>query len=103
MDVRFDNLRLKGNIAASVATNLGKEMVKIFPNPSNGRIYVSFDKTISYKAADFYVKDLSGKVVYQNLIHRDTELALELADGVYVYEIIQNDGVFHIGRIAIRR
>ena len=100
--MQFDNLRLKGNIAAGIPETSSKEMIRIYPNPSPGRILVSYtDKSMRHPSSTFTLRDMTGKFVYKTHINRDTELVPEIADGFYVYEINQDGIVLQTGRLVI--
>lgn len=82
-----------GNDSVTTTQNIiviGREMIKLSPNPANDYIKVSWNKTPT-PAKSLVVYDLSGKAILQSLISDksgSTELSIsELPSGLYVLKI----------------
>ncbi|MBL7829631.1 MAG: T9SS type A sorting domain-containing protein [Saprospiraceae bacterium] len=82
-----------GNDSVTTTQNIiviGREMIKLSPNPANDYLKVSWNKTPT-PAKSLVVYDLSGKAILQSLISDksgSTELSIsELPSGLYVLKI----------------
>lgn len=93
---------MKGQIivqeTTSVDEGLGLTVMNVFPNPSNGKVYVSLDKSISGQNFNIDVINLSGKVVYNSTRaeSNDTkEFDLSaLPSGIYVIRLSGDDTTY---------
>ena len=69
----------------------------IYPNPSQGVIYIKYDKPIEH----IYVKDLTGKlVIHQGSDSQNQINITSLKEGTYIIEIYAVDGTHLIKRIV---
>jgi hypothetical protein len=73
-------------------TNLLRSQIEIYPNPTNGDIYIEFGDQIG-KA--IYIKSLEGKILLSTLkCEGITSLSLDsLNSGIYTIEIIVENGL----------
>ena len=66
------------------------ENVVIYPNPSSG----IFNIKSSDDVFDFYVFDISGKLVHNSTLNGNSSLDLsELGKGSYIVEVINSSGL----------
>jgi len=62
--------------------------VKIFPNPSNGKVNVEINK--NYSEANISVLDLSGKIIYNETLSKNNSKEIDLssyAKGMYIIQL----------------
>ena len=77
-----------------------KEGVKIFPNPSAGRIRISLDQ-FERKTASFEILNLAGQRIMKNIFTND--ICIDLADkpkGMYILKLSVDDEII-IRRISV--
>ena len=82
---------------------LASTSITVFPNPNNGEFSVSVDEVFTTEV-NITVRDLSGRIVYQNTVANQNTLSIELTDvtkGVYVLEL-SNDAARVSSRIVVR-
>ncbi len=66
--------------------------LNIYPNPSQGKFYLEFNKNKSVKA-DIQIKDINGKIIYKSKLN-ETKKFIDLkgaSPGTYFIEIKAND------------
>ncbi len=83
---------------------LASTLITVFPNPNNGEFSVSLDEVFTTEV-NITVRDLSGRIVYQNTVANQDTLSIELTDvtnGVYLLEL-SNDEARVSSRIVVRR
>lgn len=79
---------------------LKKNSVKIYPNPSYGKITIS---TNSEAQLDFYIFDLEGILIYQTTLkNKETKAINALKKGIYTYDVFEKDESVEEGRIVIK-
>lgn len=87
-----DRMELKYNLETTVITNsqYEKDMLKIYPNPSNGVFYISLEE--SY-VLSWEVYNLNGEMVKRNNNDYRTGVVdlMGLPDGMYMIKAITND------------
>jgi hypothetical protein len=77
-----------------------KVAIKLYPNPSFGKVSVS---AVTTGKLNFYVFDLEGTLIYQAVLSNKERKRIEnLQKGTYVYDVFQNDESVEEGRIIIR-
>ncbi|MCG3167585.1 MAG: hypothetical protein POELPBGB_03379 [Bacteroidia bacterium] len=81
------------------------QALRVFPNPSNGKISVNF-KPDSKKKTQLKITDESGKVVYSEEIKTASEFTHEIdlgneAKGIYFVEIMQGKNKY-VNRIVLK-
>ena len=77
-----------------------KNVIRLYPNPSYGKISVS--ATVE-GSLNFYVFDLEGTLVYQAVLKNKEKKNIEnLQKGTYVYDVFQNDQSIEEGKIIIK-
>ena len=77
-----------------------KTSVKLYPNPSYGKISVS---TTNNGTFHFYIFDLEGTMVYQAILTKKERKNIEnLAKGTYIYDVFEKDQSIEEGRIIIK-
>ncbi len=78
--------------------------VNVFPNPNDGAFNVTMDEVFTTEVT-VTVSDLSGRIVYQEVVSNQTELSIQLTDvtnGVYILEL-SNEEASASSRIVVRR
>jgi len=82
---------------------LASTSITVFPNPNNGDFSVELDEVFTTEV-NITVRDLSGRIVFQNTVANQTTLSITLADvtnGVYLLEL-SNDEARVSSRIVVR-
>lgn len=75
-------------------------VVKLYPNPSYGKISVSAN---SKGKLNFYIFDLEGTLVYQTVLNKNERKTIEnLAKGMYTYDVFEKDESIEEGKIIIK-
>lgn len=78
----------------------GKATIKIYPNPSYGKITIS---TSTLSPLHFYIFDLEGTLVYQAVLNnKDRKTIASLKKGTYLYDVFENDLSIEEGKIIIK-
>lgn len=84
----------------SSSSNEGKTAVKIYPNPSYGKLSVSATTTSSLH---FYIFDMEGTLVFQAVLNNKDRKTIEnLKKGTYLYDVFENDESIEEGKIIIK-
>jgi len=84
----------------SSSSNEGKNVVKIYPNPSYGKLSVSASTNSSLH---FYIFDMEGTLVYQAVLNNKQRKIIEnLKKGTYLYDVFENDESIEEGKIIIK-
>ena len=79
---------------------LKRNVVKLYPNPSYGRITVSAN---SSEQLHFMIFDLEGTLIYQTtLSNKEKKLIDNLKKGFYTYDVFENDESIEEGKIIIK-
>lgn len=77
-----------------------KVAVKLYPNPSYGKITVS---TNASTPLHFYIFDLEGTLVYQTVLKNNERKSIEnLRKGTYLYDVFENDESIEEGKIIVK-
>jgi hypothetical protein len=74
--------------SASGTEKLEEFGVKIFPNPSNGKVNVEINR--DYNSANISVLDLSGKIIYSKTLSNNNSKEIDLstyAKGMYIIQL----------------
>jgi hypothetical protein len=80
--------------------SLKKVVVRLYPNPSFGKLSVSAntDNTLH-----FYIFDLEGTLVYQAVLSNKQSKSIEdLKKGTYLYDVFEKDESIEEGKIIIK-
>lgn len=78
--------------------------INVFPNPNNGVFNVTMDEVFTTEV-NVTVRDLTGRIIYQETVANQNNLSIELADvtnGVYLLEL-SNDVARVSSRIVVRK
>jgi len=62
--------------------------VKVFPNPSNGKVNIEINK--DYNVANIFVMDLSGKIIHSETLSGNSTKEIDLSDyakGMYIVQL----------------
>jgi hypothetical protein len=108
----YPNYRLK-TLANSPCDSLGivavqgpqetVDDVRCFPNPSNDRCYFRISGAAQGQAADLYLRDSHGKLVYQLAFyadHQDVPVTLgNLSNGIYFWSVVMKNGAMYRGKV----
>jgi hypothetical protein len=76
--------------------------VKLYPNPSKGTFTISSEKEFN----QVVVRNITGQVVFNktlNTVEKNNTFNLDVADGVYVYEILNNSTRIGSGKVLISK
>jgi hypothetical protein len=77
-----------------------KNFVKIYPNPSYGKLSVS---AVTSSTLHFYIFDLEGTLVFQAVLNnKDRKIVDNLKRGSYMYNVFENDESIEEGKIIIK-
>lgn len=82
------------------ATEERKSIVKIYPNPSYGKLSVTANTN---SVLHFYIFDLEGTLIYQAVLkNKDRKIVDSLKKGTYTYDVFENDESIEEGKIIIK-
>ncbi|HWJ92555.1 MAG TPA: T9SS type A sorting domain-containing protein [Flavisolibacter sp.] len=82
------------------AAPVKKNVIKLYPNPSYGKLSVSASTT---STLHFYIFDLEGTLVYQAVLkNKDKKNIENLAKGTYIYDVFEKDESIEEGKIIIK-
>jgi len=77
-----------------------KSIVKLYPNPSYGKISVTANTS---SMLHFYIFDLEGTLIYQAVLkNKDRKIISNLKKGTYLYDVFENDESIEEGNIIIK-
>jgi hypothetical protein len=77
-----------------------KTAVKLYPNPSYGKLSVSANTS---STLHFYIFDLEGTLVYQAVLNNKERKTIEnLKKGTYLYDVFERDESIEEGKIIIK-
>lgn len=77
-----------------------KNAIRIYPNPSYGKLSVSSNKST---VLHFYIFDLEGTLVYQAVLTNKEKKNIDnLMKGTYIYDVFEKDLSIEEGRIIIK-
>ncbi len=84
-------------------SNIDKNIIKVFPNPTNGDLKIS--SSIELNNAVLQIYSVLGKQLKViRLSKRYTSINIsELNQGIYVYRIIENNAIIDTGKIIINK
>jgi hypothetical protein len=90
--ISIDSIKIKSEPA--------KAAVKIYPNPSYGKLSVSANTS---STLHFYIFDLEGTLVYQAVLNNKERKTIEnLKKGTYLYDVFEKDESIEEGKIVIK-
>ena len=82
------------------ASPVKKTLVKLYPNPSYGKLSVT---AITTEVLHFYIFDLEGTLVYQAVLkNKDRKVIEGLSKGTYIYDVFEKDESIEEGKIIIK-
>lgn len=76
--------------------------IKVFPNPSKGTFTFNSEKSFN----QIIVRNITGQTVFNknlNALESTSTINLELPDGVYIYEILNNSNRIGSGKVLINK
>jgi hypothetical protein len=77
-----------------------KSVVKIYPNPSFGKINIS---TNNVSTLHFYIFDLEGTMIYQTILNNKQKKNIDnLRKGTYLYNVFEKDESVEEGKIIVK-
>jgi len=77
-----------------------KSSIKIYPNPSYGKISVS---AVTSTPLHFYIFDLEGTLIYQVVLNNKDRKNIEnLKKGTYMYDVFEKDESIEEGKIVVK-
>lgn len=81
-------------------TSNKKVSIKLYPNPSYGKICV---RAITFEPLHFYIFDLDGTLVYQTVLNNKDKKNIEnLKKGTYLYDVFERDESIEEGKIIVK-
>ena len=88
------------NIFSHDSVRTRKKAVKLYPNPSYGKLSVS---ATTSSLLHFYVFDLEGTLVFQAVLNNNESKTIEnLKKGTYLYDVFEQDESIEEGKIIIK-
>ncbi|WP_344823175.1 T9SS type A sorting domain-containing protein, partial [Rurimicrobium arvi] len=78
-------------------SSVASSEIRVFPNPTSGKVTIE-----SPMAVQVQVKDLSGRVIIRSRDTKEVDLG-KLADGVYMFVILDKDGVQQIAQQRVTK
>jgi hypothetical protein len=66
--------------------------LRVFPNPSNGLVHLSFDKV--FPTIGVSIADVSGRIIVQENFSNQSSIGLNLNQSAGVYFFLVNTGTF---------
>jgi hypothetical protein len=86
--------------STTINSNQGKNAIKIYPNPSYGKLSVSANTSTSLH---FYIFDVEGTLVYQAVLNNKERKTIDtLKKGTYLYDVFEKDESIEEGKIIIK-
>jgi hypothetical protein len=86
--------------AQAKTTPVRKTQIKLYPNPSYGKLSISVNTS---EVLHFYIFDLEGTLVYQAVLkNRDRKSISHLKKGTYTYDVFEKDESIEGGKIIIK-
>lgn len=107
-DEVYDDIALCNNVGIAARTikprdNIDtqkEDNIRIYPNPTNGKLFVAIDDTQKGSTIDFI--DVLGKTIHTSLLNNATNnLDLDLPTGVYFIRIQNNNNVIYSNKLVI--
>lgn len=74
----------------SKTDSLATQKIMVYPNPTDGEVYVSLPNTVDYSTAKYNVFDLNGKMLLSGDLQNET-MGIDLAryaSGLYFLELV---------------
>lgn len=98
-----NEMKQVSNVSYSAKTNESdskKVSIKVYPNPSYGKISVS---ATTSTPLHFYIFDLEGTLIYQAVLtNKDKKNIENLKKGTYLYDVFEKDESIEEGKIIIK-
>ena len=83
-----------------IKTEQGRSVVRLYPNPSYGKVSVSANTS---SALHFYIFDLDGTLIFQAVLNNKERKTIDhLKKGTYLYDVFENDESVEEGKIIIK-
>lgn len=77
-----------------------KTVIKLYPNPSYGKLSVS---AVTSSTLHFYIFDMEGTLVYQAVLNNKERKTIDnLKKGTYLYDVFEKDESIEEGKIIIK-
>jgi len=91
----IDNLRIVDNLTASIHENGTKAKLDLFPNPSNGLVYLQYNSDFKEKTTTISVTNSLGAYVYREITSNNNSFkkTLDLSNlekGIYFVKVSSN-------------
>lgn len=91
---------IDSDVLALNKTESKKATVKLYPNPSFGKISVT---AIASTPLHFYIFDLDGTMVYQAVLNnKERKIIDNLKKGTYLYDVFEKDESIEEGKITVK-
>jgi hypothetical protein len=106
MNIALSNVRFSNAVAATA--NEDVTILKVTPNPSNGKFITTFNSKIAEDVLINVIEAASGKVV-KTINHKATkginpilvDLSKNNASGIYIVNIISNTQIFKPSKLVV--
>ncbi len=85
-------IALTGSTPTVKISDVNETQISVYPNPSNGIFNV---KTSSNDVSNIYIYDMSGKIIYSNILNTDVNTIdiSNQANGLYLIKVQTNDEI----------
>lgn len=77
--------------------------LKLWPNPISQGQNLAIRLSENQVNARFYIFDLQGRLLHQQLIDQQTSIPMNLDAGLYIWQVIREDGEHKSGRIQVKQ
>jgi hypothetical protein len=99
-EARIMSNRLSDSVLIIKEPRFKKSVVKIYPNPSFGKINIS---TNNEHTLHFYIFDLEGTMIYQTILTNKQKKNIDnLRKGTYLYNVFEKDESVEEGKIIVK-
>lgn len=78
---------------------------KIYPNPTTGRLTIEMKNVLwQNKEAVIEISNVNGERLYQTIIRNSkSEININLSNGIYFYQVIDNKQIISSGKLVIKK
>ncbi len=101
-DIAIDNIMIRDTITSLKETKLKSENVVWYPNPTNGRIYISSTKQVFY-SPDFIVYNSIGEAILRGTYQSEGIDLSQFNHGFYFISLFENDHMISREKVLLLR
>ena len=89
------------HLQTSAVTNIGKSIISLYPNPSNGHFIITTLSTGS-RIRQIHIYSSEGKMLENRKINSySVDVAIDYPSGLYLIEIVTSDGTRQLKKVVI--